>query len=213
MIVNVRKMFSLLDMKHVWLLLLTSVLFGLSNYMDRMYTNDPIWLHICYWISFAIAVLWGALNYISHIRMNVIYQKQNDIQAYVEKLALNKEDKLELQHYLEDYTEDLMKHGKTKEEASKEAINQFKVKEILTMSKNTMLFDLHAHYYLIGWTFITVIAFIFTWALELIFSFYPFITLTIESVFIAYGIGLFGMFFVYKLLDAFIQRKFNNLLT
>ncbi|USK31022.1 permease prefix domain 1-containing protein [Bacillus sp. CMF21] len=176
-----------------------------------MYSNDPLWVHAGYWISFAIAVLWAVLNYISHIRMNNMYKKQDDLQVYVNQLVMSEEDKLELRTYLEDYVQDLMKQGNTEADAMREAINQFKVKEFLSLSKNTMFFNLHAHYYLIGWTFLSVIASILVWIFELTLFPYPLITLTIESIFIAYAIGLFGMFFLYKIIDAVIYRKFKEL--
>ncbi|MCD4840189.1 hypothetical protein LRS37_15240 [Neobacillus sedimentimangrovi] len=53
--------------------------------------------------------------------------------------------------------QDLVSHGETKEEATKKAIEQFKIKEFTSLSKNTMLFNLPAHYYLGGFTFVSVI--------------------------------------------------------
>ncbi|WHZ55591.1 hypothetical protein [Metabacillus hrfriensis] len=206
-----KKIFSLGDIKYSWILSLSAIFFGITNYLDRMYSNDPLWVHAGYWISFAIAVLWAVLNYISHIRMNNMYKKQDDLQVYVNQLVMSEEDKLELRTYLEDYVQDLMKQGNTEADAMKEAINQFKVKEFLSLSKNTMFFNLHAHYYLIGWTFLSVIASILVWIFELTLFPYPLITLTIESIFIAYAIGLFGMFFLYKIIDAVIYRKFKEL--
>lgn len=208
---HIRKIFSLGDIRYSWILLLSSVLFGLSNYMDRIYSNDPSWIHVSYWISFAIAVLWGAINYISHIRMNNMYKKQNNIQEYVNLLAMNEEDKLELQTYLEDYVQDLIEQGNTKADATREAIKQFKVKEFLSLSKNTMFFNLHAHYYLIGWTIVIIVAFILVWLLGIVAFSNLLIPLIIEVTLVAYGLGLFGMFFLYKLIDAMIYRKFKEL--
>lgn len=207
----IRKIFSLGDIKYIWILILSGALFGISNYTDRLFSNDPIWVLAGYWISFAIAALWGALNYISHIRMNSMYKKQGDIRLYVNQLAMSEEDKLELQIYLEDYVQDLMKQGNTEADATREAINQFKVQEFLSLSKNTLLFNLHAHYYLIGWTIIFIIVSILVWVLEL--SIIPFasFTTTIVITFIVYAIGLFGMFFLYKIIDAAIYKKFKEL--
>ena len=47
----------------------------------------------------------------------------------------------------------------------RKAINQFKVQEILSLSKDTMLFNLHAHYYLIGWAILAAIVDIIIWLL------------------------------------------------
>lgn len=208
---HIKKIFSLGDIKYSWILILSAILFGISNYVDRHYSMDPIWIDVLYWISFAIAVLWGAVNYISHIRMNNMYKQQNDIAQYVNQLAMSEEDKLELQTYLEDYVQDLIEQGMTESDATREAINQFKVQEFLSLSKNSMFFNLHAHHYLFGWTIVSIIASILVWLLEITFLPYPFITLTLESIFIAYAIGLFGMFFLYKIIDATIYRKFKEL--
>ncbi|MFD0871051.1 MULTISPECIES: permease prefix domain 1-containing protein [Paenibacillus] len=207
---QIRKLFSLCDVKYGWVLLGSSALFGISNYFDQTYINDPIWVHISYWFSFAIAVLWGVLNYISHVRLNSMYKKQNDIQKYVNQLAMSEEDKLELQTYLEDYVQDLIQQGKTEDEAAREAINQFKVKEFLSLSKNTMFFNLSAHYYLIGWTTITVISIILAWLLETALFPDSLVIEAVENVLAAYSIGLLGMFFLYKLIDAAIYQKFKE---
>ncbi|MFS0562046.1 hypothetical protein AB1K91_15020 [Terribacillus sp. 179-K 1B1 HS] len=206
-----RKIFSLGDLKYSWILLLSSLLFGITNFTDQLYSGDPIWVLISYLISFSIAVLWGAINYISHIRMNNMYKKQDDIQLYVSQLAMSEEDKQELQTYLADYVQDLIQQGNSEADATREAINQFKVKEFLALSKNTMFFNLHAHYYLIGWTIVSILASILVWILEVTMLPYPLITFTIESIFIAYSIGLFGMFILYKIIDAMIYRKFKDL--
>ncbi|NYV66859.1 hypothetical protein HYI36_16435 [Bacillus sp. Gen3] len=208
-----RKVFCLRDIKYSWLLLL-SIAFGfLVFYIDRSDMKDPGWLTIGYLLAFALAVVWGVINYIGHIRMNVMYQKQNNIQAYVENLAMGKEDKLELQHYLEDYAADLIMQGKPKNEAAKEAINQFKVQEILSLSKDTMLFNLHAHYYLIGWAILAAIVDIIIWLLY--GGFYPSsqLLLIIGLILIAYGMGFIALFCGYKLMDSFIYRKINEQLT
>ncbi len=208
---HIRKIFSLKDIKHSWILLLSVTLFGISFYIDRLYSNDPIWIQGSFWISFTLAVLWGALNYISQIRMNNMYKKQDDIQEYVNQLAMSEEDRLELQTYLEDYVQDLTEQGTTKEDATREAINQFKVKEFLSLSKNTMFFNLHAHYYLIGWTIVIIFSFSLVWLIGIITFPKLLIILTIEVTLFAYGLGFFGMFFMYKLIDAIIYRKFKEL--
>jgi hypothetical protein len=96
----IKKIYSLKDIIYAWLLVISKVLFGFSFYIDRINLNDPIWLLIIFFISFAIAILWGTVDYIGHIRMNAMYQKQNNIRAYVNQLAMSEEDKLELQTYL-----------------------------------------------------------------------------------------------------------------
>ncbi|WFA07026.1 hypothetical protein [Bacillus sp. HSf4] len=208
-----KKMFSLNDIQFFWVLIASSILFAFSFYFDRIHSHDPFWIVICYYISFAIAVVWGAVNYISHIRMNAMYNKQNDIRAYVNQLAMNEEEKLELQTYLEDYVEDLISQGKTKDEAAAEAINQFKVKEFLSLSKSTSFFNLHAHHYLFGWSLILMTALFLLWLFGIWLGVFPLMFLVIEATLFAYGFGFFGMFFVYKLVDAAIYKKFKELLS
>ncbi|KOP77673.1 hypothetical protein LIS82_02145 [Cytobacillus solani] len=206
-----RKMFSLNDIKYSWILLLSIILCFLIFYIDRAdLLIDSAIVTTGYLLSFSIAVLWGAINYIGHIRMNVMYQKQNNIHAYVAQLALSQEDKWELQAYLEDFAEDLIQQGKTKEDASIEAINHFKVQEILSLSKNTLLFNLHAHYYLLGWVILACIFFTFIGVFWIVLFASSTLLLIVESMLFAYSLGFVGLFFVYKLFDAMIYRKLKE---
>ncbi|TNJ62337.1 hypothetical protein FE784_31100 [Paenibacillus hemerocallicola] len=205
------KAFSLNDIKYYWLLVLSIVLCGAFVYWDRMDSPDKtLWLSVGYGASFGLAVLWSGANYVGHIRINAMYRKHNDIQAYVEQLAMNDEDKMELRNYLEDYTQDLMSQGKTKEQATAEAISQFKVKELLSLSKHTSLFDLHAHHYLLGWA---AVAFVLLLLLELLdgllFS-HSLLTMIVESILAAYGAAFIMLFFIYKVLDVWVYRKLNS---
>lgn len=209
-----KKMFSLHDIKYSWILLLSMALCFFIFYVDRSdYLADSAWLTIGYLLSFTVAVIWGALNYVGHIRINVMYQKQNDIHAYVAQLAMNQEDKMELQAYLEDFAEDLMKRGRTKAEASREAINEFKVQEILSLSKNTLLFNLHAHFYLLGWTILGFLVFILVGIFWVTLWPSSMMLLIIESMLFAYGIGFVGLFLIYKVLDTMIYRMFKDQLS
>lgn len=207
---SLRRIMSLQEIRYGWLLLLSFILFGFSFYNDRII--DPIdeWgSSIGYGISFAIAAFWGAINYISHIRMNAMYKKELDISIYVQQLEMSKEDQLELQTYLEDYVQDLIEQGFSKEDATKEAINQFKVKEIL--SKNTMLFNLHAHFYLIGWVAIFFIALILVWLTEHSLNIESNYLLLIEVPLFVYCLGISGVFLLYKVIDSIIYQKYKEL--
>ncbi|WP_102272649.1 hypothetical protein [Cytobacillus massiliigabonensis] len=207
----IRKIFSLNDIKYSWILLLSMILCFLIFYIDRAdLLIDSAIVTTGYLLSFSIAVLWGAINYIGHIRMNVMYQKQDNIHAYVAQLALSQEDKWELQAYLEDFAEDLIKQGKTKEEASIEAITHFKVQEILSLSKNTLLFNLHAHYYLLGWVILAFVLFTVIGLFWITLFTSSTIMLIVESILMAYSFGFVGLFFVYKLFDAMIYRKLKE---
>lgn len=111
-----------------------------------------------YGSAFFSAVIWGILNYIGHINVSAKYKKYDNIDAYVENLAMSGEEKTELKAYLADFAEDLASQGKMKEEAIKMAIDQFKVKEFTSLSKNGSLLDLPTHYYLVGYISIAAIA-------------------------------------------------------
>lgn len=73
-----------------------------------------------------------------------------------------------------------------------------------------MFFNLSAHYYLIGWTTITVISIILAWLLETALFPDSLVIEAVENVLAAYSIGLLGMFFLYKLIDAAIYQKFKE---
>lgn len=202
-----RKIFSFRDIKYSWLLLISFVGFALTFYLD-LYDESAqvqkIYL-LGYWGGFILATLWGALNYIEHIRINVLYKKSHDIYAFINQLAMGEEEKLELQAYMEDYVEDQVSQGKPQEEATKEAINQFKIQEFTSLSKNTMLFNLHGHYYLGGYAFFAVaLGLISGW----LYSFFPALPIiVVQWTFFAYAVGFVGMFFVYKLVDATLYKK------
>ncbi|WP_257348680.1 hypothetical protein [Pseudalkalibacillus decolorationis] len=204
-----KKIFSLKDITYSWILIVSVLLFIVTMYLDLY--NDPTSVQVLpmgsYLLAFLIAVLWGVLNYIGHIRINAMHQKYNDIQAFVSNLVLDNEEKLELQAYLEDFSRDLVSKGLSKHDSDKEAIQQFKVEEFNSLSKNTTLFNLHAHYYLWGYVCITLISF----TCLFLFSEMVFLSSLIINVLIAtffcYGVGLGGMFFLYKLFDAMLYKN------
>ena len=206
----IKKAFSLKDIKYSWLLLVSVIIFAVTFYLDLYYIRAFVQMTALtgYGLAFFLAALWGALNYIGHIRINAMYQKNNDISAYVDQLALDDEEKMELQAYLEDYVQDQVSKGKAKEDAAKEAISQFKVKEFSSLSKNTMIFNLHAHYYLGGYA---VLALLFFLILILIHTVFSFLSLLVGAyTILVYGIGFTGLFFIYKLLDIILYKKFKS---
>ncbi|WP_099156717.1 hypothetical protein [Virgibacillus ndiopensis] len=206
----IRKVFSLKDLKYSWLLLISVISFYITYYLDLLYNpaHVPIIALIGYGVAFIIAAIWGGFNYIGHIKVNALYQKHNDIHAFVSQLAMSYEEKMELQAYLEDYTTDQINQGKSENEAAREAINQFKIKEFSSLLKNTMIFNLHAHYYLGGYVFIAVITGLI---LKLISVFCPFLPLlVIAYTLFTFGFGFIGMFFIYKLLDAVLYKKLRG---
>lgn len=201
-----KKVFSFNDMKHSWLLLISMVWFIASFYIERNY--DPTDQYIG-WMGYGggvlLAMVWSIFNYISHIRVNKMYQKHHSISAYVNQLTINKEERNELQAYLEDYANDLLNQGKTEKEANEAAIRAFQVQEFSSLSKNTSIFNLHAHYYLIGYTTIAVIVVLILNILtNTIYS--TFTLIVIEYVCFAYGIGFALLFFLYKMFDVLLYR-------
>ncbi|WP_080832626.1 permease prefix domain 1-containing protein [Cohnella massiliensis] len=206
-----RKAFSIGDLKFGWILLVSLAVCAAVGYIDLVDNpEDQFWLAVGYAVAFGLAVLWSGVNYVGHIRLAAMYRKMNDIGAYVEQLAMGAEDKAELRNYLEDYAQDLIRQGKSERQATAEAISQFQVKELLRLSKHTDLFQLHAHYYLLGWT---ACAALLVLLIELTKGVFPSESLAIllaESIAAAYGASFVCLFFVYKLLDAFIYRTLRK---
>ncbi|XID91980.1 hypothetical protein ACF3MZ_26440 [Paenibacillaceae bacterium WGS1546] len=211
---TLRKVFGLSDLKYAWLLILSMALSGVFFYLDRQTAPDPFWLSVGYGVSFGIAVLWSAMNYIGHIRINAMYRRRSDIAAYVGQLAMSDEDKAELRDYLEDFARDLMNQGRSKERATAEAISQFKVRELLSLSKNTSFFQLHAHYYLFGWAVAAAAGVVILLLLEGL-AIFPerLIAMSTITILTVYGFAWFCLFFVYKALDMVIFRKMHKQLT
>ncbi|MDQ0058658.1 hypothetical protein [Paenibacillus harenae] len=206
-----RKIFSMGELRYAWLLLISSLLCIATFYVDEQFDpGDQFWLSIAYFTSFALAAFWAGMNYVGHIRMNNIYRKQNDIRAYVDQLALSGEDKLELQNYLEDFSSDLELHGKTKEEAAKEAINQFRAKEFLSMSKYTSPFESHGHHYLLGYGFLAIAAALFFVLIDHVLVSLSLIMLIMKTVLAVYGTCFIALLILYKILDRFIYRKLRD---
>lgn len=206
-----RKIFSLKELKYAWLLLISAMLCIFTFYVDEHFNpSDQFWLSIAYFTSFALAAIWGGMNYVGHIRINSLYRKQKDIQAYVDQLALGREDKLELLNYLEDFAADLELQGKTKEEAATEAINQFKVKEFLSMSKHTSPFESHGHHYLLGYGSLSLAVVLILILIEKALNSFSLYLFILETVLAVYGICLIALRILYKILDKFIYRKLKN---
>ncbi|MDP4097916.1 hypothetical protein OIN60_14160 [Paenibacillus sp. P96] len=206
-----RKIFSLGEIRYAWILLLSIVICIVTFFSDEHFNpDDQFWLSVSYYVSFTLAAVWSGANYVGHIRVNSLYHKQNDIPAYVAQLALNKEDKMELQNYLEDFAADLEHQGRSKKEAAKEAINQFKVKEFLSMSKHTRPFETHGHHYLMGYALLllasvlllAIIAQMIAPGILLLFIF--------QVVLAVYGVCFITLFMLYKVLDRFIYRKLKQ---
>lgn len=206
-----RKIFNLLDIKYSWLLLLSMGIFLLSLYIEKISLSITLLTQwITYGSAFLSAVIWSVLNYIAHIKVNANYKKYDDIKTYVENLVMSKDEKLELMAYLEDFAADLSSQGKTKVEAVQTAINQFRVQEFSSISKNNSLLNLPIHYYLIGYVLVDI-ALIIVLALLTNTVFDSFFWLSaFEFTLATYGVGFLGLFFIYKVFDAVISKNINN---
>lgn len=203
---TLRKIFNLTDIKNSWLLIASMIIFLLSLYTEKVKgAIIPL-----YALAIVSAVIWGILNYINHIKVNANYKKFDNIETYVDNLVINKDEKLELKSYLEDFAADLISQGKTSKEAVQIAINQFRVQEFSSLSKNNSILNLPIHYYLIGYVLIDIALILILEFLRITILASSFWLSAIEFMFIVYGVGLIGLFFMYKMLDTVISKKLNE---
>lgn len=203
----IKKITSLSDLRHKAIFTISFVLSVVTMYLD--FKNDPSHVQLVYLIGYALSLIiagvWAILNYISHMKINSLYKESKDIHVFINQLALSSDEKLEIQTYLEDYIEDQMTEGKTKAEATKHAIDQFKIEEFSTLSKNTALFSLPAHYYLIGYS---ALALVLGLILVIVTTAIPLLILeSVGYISILYGIGFIGFFLFYKMLDVVFHNK------
>ncbi|ROR27258.1 hypothetical protein EDD66_107172 [Mobilisporobacter senegalensis] len=208
---TLKKLFNLTDIRYPWLLLISMCAFIFSLYYDKNHTNISLaYQWMTYGFTIISATVWSILNYIAHIKISANYKKYDNIDTYVENLLISKEEKLELKGYLEDYSSDLISQGKTKEESIQTAINQFRVQEFTSLSKNSSLFNLPIHYYLIGYSLLSITVATLLEFMPMILKQSPFLFSAIQFMLISYCIGFTGSFFLYKLLDSIISKKTNN---
>ncbi|EQB87722.1 hypothetical protein J2Z44_001353 [Clostridium punense] len=206
-----KKTFNLSDIKYSWLLLLSMAVFILSLYFEKISISiTPLTQWVTYGSAFLSAVIWSVLNYIAHIKVNANYKKYDDIKTYVDNLVMSKNDKLELMAYLEDFAADLSSQGKTKAEAVQIAINQFRVQEFSSISKNNSVLNLPIHYYLIGYVLVDItLVIVLALLANTVFHGYFWLS-AFEFTLASYGVGFLGLFFLYKIFDAAISKKINS---
>lgn len=206
----IKKIFSLGDLQYIWLLLISFVGFYITLYLDLL--NEPSHVQITalagYGCAFITASVWSVLNYINLIKFNIMYKKSSNINAFLDQLTISREEKSEIQGYLEDYIEDLVSSGKQRVDATKEAIESFKVKEIISSSKNSKIFNLHAHYYLLGFSFIIVITGLLLRIIYLNIN--SLLLLSLEWLLYLYGVGFTVLFVIYKLFDIVLYKKIDE---
>lgn len=206
-----RKIFNLSDIRYSWLLLISMGAFVLSLYNEKINPDiTPVTQWLTYGFAILSAVIWSILNYIAHIKVSANYKKFDNIETYVDNLIMSKDEKLELKAYLEDFAADLSSQGKSKEDAVQTAINQFRIQEFTSLSKNSSLLNLPIHYYLIGYLLLDILIIIILTLITSIMLSSSFWLLAFEFMFILYGVGFLGLFFLYKMLDAIISKNLNN---
>lgn len=206
-----RKIFNLSDITYAWLLIVSMLTFIFSLYNEKFNPDTtPLIQWITYGSAILSAILWSILNYISHININSNYRKYNDIDSYVNNLVISKDEKLELKSYLNDFVSDLISQGKNKEEAITIAINQFKVKEFYSLSKNNPILNLPIHYYLIGYILVDIAIVVILLVLTNTILINSFLILSIEFMLVSYGIGFLGLFIIYRILDTIISKKLQD---
>ncbi|SER28635.1 hypothetical protein SAMN04487944_102234 [Gracilibacillus ureilyticus] len=203
-----KKITSFSDIKFFWILLISITVFVITLFVD--YYDNPAYTPVNALVGYGLAImiggLWAIFNYVGHMKINVLYRNSKDLSSFVERLTLNKDEKIELLTYMEDYVQNLVDQGKPMEEATSIAINQFKIKEFDQMSKDSAVFHLPAHHYLIGYAFLTGVLFVIWLAISNTITSSLYI-IVMEATCFAYATGFIVAFFMYKLIDIMIYKK------
>lgn len=203
---KLKRFYQLSDIKYPWLLFLSMIAFVLALYFNRLYPDIYARLEIIiYGAVFAIALVWSILNYIGHLKINTIYKKHDNLEAFVERTSMNKEEKMELLQYLNDFVKDLEENGETHENAVKKAISHFQVQEF-SEAQGGNIFEMTTHYYLLGCASLFIGAALIIQILNMIIS-APFIIMAAVFMLYNYGVAFLCLFFLYKLIDNLISKK------
>lgn len=206
-----KKAFDLSDMRYLWLLLFSMVLFVFSLYNNKINPNMGIGLELLtYGTAIGCAFVWSILNYVDHIKVNSIYKKSNDIDTYVNNLVMKKDEKEDLKQYLKDFVRDLEGNGKTKDEAIRIAISHFQVNEFTSLSKNVGILELPGHYYLIGYVVIFTLIMILTQVMININLGGRFLLCSINFTLGLYSLAFLGLLLLYKLIDTLVICKITH---
>ena len=117
---------------------------------------------------------------------------------------MKKEEKEELAEYLYDFVKDMEENGANHEAAVKTAICQFQVKEIT--ERDGDLIETKPHYYLFGYTAISILVVAIVQGLNTIVHL-PFLILAVSFMLATFSFGFIGLFIIYKLLDMVLAKK------
>lgn len=207
----IKKIFDLSDIRYSWILLISMILFVLSLYNNRINPDINVKIELLtYGIAIGCAFLWSVLNYVDHIKVNAIYKKSDNIDAYVNSLLMKKDEKEDLKQYLNDFVKDLEANGKTKEEAVRTAISHFQVNEFTSLSKNTGILELPGHYYLIGYVTIFVLIMLLTQIMITVSLGGRFWFYAINFMLTLYSVAFLGLLLLYKIIDTVVAKKFTR---
>lgn len=199
----IKKCFRFQEIKYPWVLLVSMILFVAMLFVNRLFPQDFAKIeNVAYGIVCLTALLWALLNYHAHLKAYALCGEHNSVEGFLEQLCLSREEKEELAEYLNDFVSDLESSGNTHAQAVSQAIGQFQVKEFI--QGNAL--QTGSQYYLLGYRLLfTVISFIIE-VLKLLFPL-PFFLSAFSFMFVCFGVGLIGLFFVYKLTDMLLKKR------
>jgi len=202
---RMKDFFDIKMIKYPWLLVLSMTTFVAALYFDRAYfSNFPKGELVLFGAVFIIAFIWSILNYVGHLQVRSIYGKFDSIEDFISCLSMKKEEKEELAEYLYDFVKDMEENGANHEAAVKTAIGQFQVKEIT--ERDGDLIETKPHYYLFGYTAISILVVAIVQGLNTIVHL-PFLILAVSFMLATFSFGFIGLFIIYKLLDMVLAKK------
>lgn len=204
----IKKVFNLSDIRYPWLLLISMLLFIFSLYNNKINPDISMIVElVTYGSAVIIAFVWSILNYIDHIKVNVLLRRYDTIDVFVDNLVMEKQEKEDLKSYLNDFVKDLEENGKTRDEAVKTAIAQFQVQEFTSLSKDNGIFELPVHYYLLGYIIIFAGLIILIGIFTNTILVNSFLLHAINFMLNLYAIGFLGLLLLYKLIDNLVTKK------
>lgn len=200
-----KKMFNLKEIKCPWLLATAMLVFILVLFVERYYSEAVVVINVIWCLAMAVALLWAILNYVLHLKINSAWGRHKSIDAFVGCLSMGRDEKEELRQYLTDFARDLEDKGTTHEEAVQTAIRQFQVREFAE-TQGAAVFEKSPHFYLLGWAVLLIAVFAIFDLLNTLLS-GVFVMAAIAFMAVSYGIALFFLFFIYKLIDNLMPKK------
>lgn len=198
-------MYRLSDIKYPWLLILAMLAFVTALCFNRFYPDAFTRIEVViYGAVFLIALLWSILNYVGHLKINAIYKRYDQVDAFIKSLTMSKGEKAELAEYLDDFVRDLVENGSTHAEAVKTAISNFQVQEFTKSQSH--IFETPTHYYLLGYASIFIGLIIIIQCVNFIVSL-PFIIIAASFMLTLFCVAFVCLFFLYKLIDVMVAKK------